>query len=157
MDSVQLAAQIEFFARNFPEAQRLYRSLHEKDPDGGAAFYGNVSYGSALGRIGVSHERSTKVREMLQQCLTKEVRQSESAPDNPDILYRVSAIESSLDKNEPAIEHLEAAVSAGWIDYRSLSLDPRFDGISNDTRFQAILGKLKLKVEALRKSVSSNR
>jgi serine/threonine protein kinase/tetratricopeptide (TPR) repeat protein len=155
MDSVQLAAQIEFFARNFPEAQRLYRSLDEKDPDGGAAFYGNVSYGSALGRIGLARERSTNVRQMLQQCLTKELRQSESAPDNPDILYRVSAIESSLGKYESAIEHLEAAVSAGWIDYRSLSLDPRFDGISSDTRFQEILGKLTLRVEALRKSVNS--
>jgi len=93
---------------------------------------------------------------MLQECLAKEMQQSESAPDNPDILYRISAIESSLGKNKPAIEHLEAAVSAGWIDYRSLSLDPRFDAISNDTRFQAILGKLKLKVEDLRKTVNPN-
>ncbi len=154
IDGAQLAAQIEFFARNLSEAQRLYGRLDESNHDGGSAFYGNVSYGSALGRIGISQGHSINARAMLQECLAKEMQQSESAPDNPDILYRISAIESSLGKNEPAIEHLEAAVSAGWIDYRSLSLDPRFDAISNDTRFQAILGKLELKVEDLRKTVN---
>ena len=154
IDRAQIAAQIEFFARNLSEAQRLYRRLDESDHDGGGAFYGNVSYGSALGCIGISQGHSIDARAMLQECLAKEMQQSESAPDNPDILYRISAIESSLGKNEPAIEHLEAAVSAGWIDYRSLSLDPRFDAISNDTRFQAILGKLKLKVEDLRKAAN---
>jgi tetratricopeptide (TPR) repeat protein len=156
IDRAQIAAQIEFFARNLSEAQRLYRRLDESNHDGGGAFYGNVSYGSALGRIGISQSHSIDARAMLQECLAKEMQQSESAPDNPDILYRISAIESSLGKNEPAIEHLEAAVSAGWIDYRSLSLDPRFDAISNDTRFQAILGKLELKVEDLRKTVKPN-
>ena len=156
IDRAQLTAQIEFFARNLSEAQRLYGRLDESNHDGGAAFYGNVSYGSALGRIGISQSHSIDARAMLQECLAKEMQQSESAPDNPDILYRISAIESSLGENEPAVEHLEAAVSAGWIDYRSLSLDPRFDAISNDTRFQAILGKLKLKVEDLRKTVNPN-
>ena len=154
IDGTQIAAQIEFFARNLSEAQRLYRRLDESDHDGGGAFYGNVSYGSALGCIGITQGHSIDARAMLQECLAKEMQQSESAPDNPDILYRISAIESSLGKNEPAIEHLEAAVFAGWIDYRSLSLDPRFDAISNDTRFQAILGKLKLKVEDLRKAAN---
>jgi len=154
IESAQLAAQIEFYARNFPEAQRLYRRLNNGDHDGGGAFYGNISYGSALGRLGMSQGQTVNARAILRECLVKEMQQSESAPDNPNILYRISAIESSLGKNEPAIQHLEAAVSAGWIDYRSLSFDPRFDAISNDTRFEAILGKLKLKVEDLRKTLN---
>jgi serine/threonine protein kinase/tetratricopeptide (TPR) repeat protein len=156
IESTQLAAQIEFFARNFPEAQRLYQRLDESDHDGGVGFYGNVSYGSALGRIGTSLGHSADARVILERCLRKELRQLEAAPDNPDILYRISAIESSLGKNASAIEHLEAAVAAGWIDYRSLSLDPRFDSISNDTRLQTILGRLKLKVEDLRKTITPN-
>jgi hypothetical protein len=91
----------------------------------------------------------------LQQCLARQLRQSESATDNPDILYQVSAIESSLGKNESAIEHLKAAVTAGWIDYRSLSLDPRFDAIADDVGFQTILGKLKLRVEDLSKKAKT--
>jgi serine/threonine protein kinase/tetratricopeptide (TPR) repeat protein len=156
IDGTQLAAQIEFFARNLSEAQRLYQRLEESDHNGGGAFYGSVSYESALGRIGISQGRALNARAVLQKCLAKEIQQSQVAPDNADILYRVSAIESSLGKNELAIEHLEAAISAGWIDYRSLSLDPRFDAISNDTRFQALLGKLKLKAEDLRKTANPN-
>ena len=93
---------------------------------------------------------------MLKGCLVKELKQLDSAPDNPEVLYRVAAVESSLGKAESAIAHLESAVSAGWIDYRSLSLDPRFDTIADDIRFQTILGKLKLKIEALRKDTKTD-
>jgi serine/threonine protein kinase/Tfp pilus assembly protein PilF len=155
IDGTQLAAQIEFFARNFSEAQRLYQRLEGSDHDGGGAFYGSVSYESALGRIGISQRRALNARAVLQECLAKEIQRSQFAPDSADILYRISAIEASLGKNESAIEHLEAAVHAGWIDYRSLALDPRFDSISDDTRFQAVLGKLKLKMEDLQKTVNT--
>jgi tetratricopeptide (TPR) repeat protein len=155
-DGTQLAAEIEFFARNFPEAERLYAGLEQKDPDGGGAFYGGISYKSALGRLTLNKKASRRGDSLLQECLVKELKQLESAPHNPDVLYQISAIESSLGKNEAAIGHLEAAVSAGWIDYRSLSLDPRFDGISNATRFQAILGKLKLRVEDLSKAIKTS-
>ena len=152
-DGAQLAAEIEFFARNFPEAQKLYAALEQKDPDGGGAFYGGISYKSALGRLTPNKNASRLGSPLLQECLIKELKQLESAPDNPDVLYRISAIESSLGKNESAIAHLEAAVPAGWIDYRSLSLDPRFDAIAEDVRFQTILGKLKLRMEDSRKTI----
>jgi serine/threonine protein kinase/tetratricopeptide (TPR) repeat protein len=155
IDDAQLAAQIEFFARNFPESQRLYKDLDRNDPNGGGTFYGNVSYGSALGRLGIVQSHSSNARIILEECLTKEMRQLEFVSENPDILYRVSAIESSLGKNESAIQHLKAALAAGWIDYRSLSLDPRFDAIADDVRFQTILGKLKLKTEELRKATEN--
>ncbi len=154
-DGAQLAAEIEFFARNFPEAQRLYTVLEQKDPDGGGAFYGGISYKSALGRIALNKNAPDVGSPLLQECLIKELKQLESALDNPDVLYRISAIESSLGRTEPAIGHLQAAVSAGWIDYRSLSLDPRFDAIAEDVRFRTTLGKLKLRVEDLSKTVKT--
>jgi tetratricopeptide (TPR) repeat protein len=154
-DGAQLAAEIEFFARNFSEAQRLYRVLEEKNPDGGGAFYGGISYKSALGRLNLNKNDSRLGRSLLQESLGKELKRLESAPDNPDILYRISAIESSLGQTESAIAHLQAAISAGWIDYRSLSLDPRFDAIADDIRFQTILGKLKLTVEDLSKTAKT--
>jgi serine/threonine protein kinase/tetratricopeptide (TPR) repeat protein len=154
IDGTHLAAQIEFFSRNFTEAQRLYRDLRQTDHDGGGDFYGNVSYGSALGRLEASQDRSSSAREILKECLIKELHWSESAPDNANILYRVSAIESSLGMNESALEHLEAAVAAGWIDYCSLSLDPRFDNVAEDVRFQRILGSLKLRVEELHRAIT---
>jgi tetratricopeptide (TPR) repeat protein/TolB-like protein/tRNA A-37 threonylcarbamoyl transferase component Bud32 len=154
IEGVQLAAQIEFFSRNFTEAQRLYRDLKQTDQDGGGAFYGNVSYGSALGRLGLVQGHSSGARTILEQGLTKEMQQLEFGSDNPGTLYRVSAIESSLGRNKSALEHLEAAVASGCIDYGSLSLDPRFDNVADDVRFQRILGRLKLKVEDLRRAIT---
>jgi serine/threonine protein kinase/Tfp pilus assembly protein PilF len=154
IEAAQVAAQIEFFSRNFIEAQRLYQDLKQTDQDGGGAFYGNVSYGSALGRLGIVQGHSSNCRIILEECLTKEMSHLELASDNPDILYRVSAIESSLGRNESALEHLAAAVAAGWIDYGSLSLDPRFDNVADDVRFQRTLGRLKLRVEDLRRAIT---
>jgi serine/threonine protein kinase/Flp pilus assembly protein TadD len=148
-ENAQLAAQIEFFGRNFSAAEKLYATLEQKDPRGGGAFYGGVSYKSALGFLAITNNRARSGRALLQACLDNEIAQLDAAPDNPDVLYRISAIESAIGKGESAIAHLQAAVSAGWIDYRSLSLDPRFDAIKDDTRFQLILGKLKLRTEEL--------
>ena len=152
----QLTAQIEFFARNFPEARRFYSALDKKDRNGGGTFYGAITYRSALGRLGLSNKAAGVAHAILQASLTNELKQLEAVSDNPEILYRVSAIESSLGKNESAIAHLEAAVAAGWIDYRSLSLDPRFDAIADDVRFQTILGKLKLRIEDLLRAAKTD-
>ncbi len=149
-ESGQLAAQIEFFARDLSEAQKAYAALARKDPEGGSEFYGGVSYKSALGFLALNNNHERSGRALLQECWDKEMKRLEFAPDNPDLLYRISAVESALGKSESAIAHLQAAVSAGWIDYRSLSLDPRFNAIANDERFQMLLGKLKLKIEDLK-------
>ena len=154
--SDQMAAMVEFFARNFSEARRLYTMLEQENPDGGGTFYGGMSYKSALGRLNIDGNAAGPARRLLKGCLVMELKQLDSAPDNPEVLYRVAAVESSLGKAESAIAHLESAVSAGWIDYRSLSLDPRFDTIADDIRFQTILGKLKLKIEALRKDTKTD-
>jgi serine/threonine protein kinase/tetratricopeptide (TPR) repeat protein len=153
VENAQLAAQIEFFARNFTEAEKTYTDLNRKDPAGGGGFYADISYKSALGRIGLDKKNDHPGKILLQQCLAAELERLKSVPDDRDTLYRVAAIESSLGQTDSAIAHLEAAVTNGWLDYRSLSLDPRFDGIGNDTRFQAILGRVKLKTESIRKQI----
>jgi len=156
VESAELAAQIEFFARNFDEAERIYTELDRKDPAGGGSFYANISYKSALGRMRLEKKAVRAGSTLLQQSLATELEQLRSVPGNRDTLYRIAALESSLGQIDSAVAHLESAVAAGWLDYRSLSLDPRFDSISNDTRFQTILGRLKLKAENLRQGIERN-
>ena len=55
-----------------------------------------------------------------------------------------------------AVAHLQQAVSAGWADYRSLSLDPRFDNVATDQRVQRIIGRLKLRMEELYKGIRNS-
>jgi len=149
--SQQMAAQVAFFSRNFAEAEKLYTELAAKDPDGGGTFSGAVSYKSALGRLFQAAHEEKSAKRILEQELSKELNWLQSAPQHPQKLYRVAAIEASLGKRQPALDHLQAAVNAGWIDYRSLDLDPRFDSLRTEQSFKDILAHLQSKVEQMRR------
>jgi serine/threonine protein kinase len=148
--SEEMAAQVEFFSRNFPDAERLYQELAAKDPSGGGGFFGAVGYQSALGRLRLAAGDEKAGNAILEEALNKELAGLRSAANHPEILYRLAAIESSLGRIEPALEHLRAATNAGWIDYRSLDLDPRFDALRSDRRYQEIYGSMTTRVASLR-------
>jgi serine/threonine protein kinase/Tfp pilus assembly protein PilF len=149
--SEQMAAQAEFFSRNFAEAEKLYKELATKDPNGGASFHGVVGYQSALGRLRQTAGDEKAATEILQEELKKELDRLNSAPQHPEILYQLAAIEACLNRIESAQEHLQAAINAGWIDYRSLDLDPRFDALRSRPPFKDIIARLQSKVEEMRR------
>jgi tetratricopeptide (TPR) repeat protein len=147
--SEEMAAQVAFFSRNFSEAEKLYRELAAKNPNGGGSFYGAVSYRSALARLRLASEEKTS-RQILHDDLTREMEALQSAPNHPEILYRVAAIESSLGRVELALKHLRAAMEAGWIDYRSTQLDPRFDAVGHTPTFQELISLTASRVNQMR-------
>jgi tetratricopeptide (TPR) repeat protein/predicted Ser/Thr protein kinase len=153
--SKEMAAQVEFFSRNFTEAERLYRELAAKNPTGGGSFYGAVSYQSALGRLQLeAHDEKTQTR-ILQGALSSELVALHSAPHHPEILYRIAAIESSLGKIDRALVHLGQAFSEGWIDYRSLDLDPRFDALRATPVYNDIFSAMVARVTSLRTATAA--
>jgi tetratricopeptide (TPR) repeat protein len=156
VSSYQMGAEVEFFSRNFSEAEKLYQELATKDPNGGTSFYGAVSYQSALGRLGLEGHDQNNSRRILEAALKNELDRLQSLPQDPRILYCAAAIESSLDETEPALAHLRKAAEAGWIDYRSMALDPRFDGISGDPRFGSIIRGMQTKMQRARQHLSQH-
>jgi tetratricopeptide (TPR) repeat protein/tRNA A-37 threonylcarbamoyl transferase component Bud32 len=148
--SQQMAAQVAFFSRNFPEAENLYAELATRDPRGGGTFFGAVSYLSALGHLRLASGAEEEGRRLLREALAQEQEAARVTPGQLVILYRLAAIWSSLGEREPALHALRESVEAGWIDYRSLSLDPRFDSIRSDEAFGAIVATLESKVAQLR-------
>jgi hypothetical protein len=150
--SAEIAAQVEFFARNNAEAERLYTDLEKTDPGGGHSFYGAISYQSALGRLRCLAGDETSGRIILNRCLKTETEALAQGPHHPETLYRIAAIEASLGEKNSALQHLQAAASAGWLDYRSLSLDPRFDAIRDQPRYGQIFDAMVKRVTALRQS-----
>ncbi len=136
----EITAQVEFFARNYPEAKRLYQGLHEKQSGYGIAYYGAVSYDSALGRLAQLLGDEPAGRALLEAARRDELRQT--LPNDPANLYRLAAIASSLGEMNAALDHLQAAITAGWTDSRSPRLDPRFDALAGDHRFQKLLSGL---------------
>jgi serine/threonine protein kinase/tetratricopeptide (TPR) repeat protein len=153
--SEEMAAQVAFFSRDFPEAEKLYQELSAKDPNGGGGFYGAVSYQSALGRLRLAAGDENAGIQILQEALDKELEGLRSAPSHPEILYRVAAIESSLDQIDSALSYLGQAVREGWVDYRSLELDPRFDTLRSNARYQEIFGSIVTRVASLRAETST--
>ncbi len=151
----QIAAQIEFFARRFDIAADLYAALTRMDTDGGGSFYGAVTYHSALGRArqALGDEGGAKV--ILRNCLRKETAAVDREPGNPEAAYRLAAVEASLEMPDRSIYHLRRAVSLGWIDYRSLAIDPRFDAVRHDSGFETILEDLTVKVAEMRAKAKS--
>jgi serine/threonine protein kinase/tetratricopeptide (TPR) repeat protein len=146
----QIAAQIEFFARNFDTAEKLYTDLLRKDPNGGGSFYGAVSYESALGRARQILGQQGGAKTLLEHSLETETAAAKHTPANPEVLYRLAAVEASLGLSESAVAHLGEAVASGWVDYRSLTMDPRFDAIRGDPKVQTIVRNLMSKVADMR-------
>ena len=145
----ELRARIELFAHNYRVAEQLYSELTKANPKGVAA-YGGMSYAAALGRLRQAIGDDTGGRSILKNCLAHELNQAPTSK-NPTALYRVAAIEASLGDVDLAMQYLRAAVAAGWIDWRSLRLDPRFDTIAADPRVQEIISSLRTKVSGLRR------
>jgi tetratricopeptide (TPR) repeat protein len=153
MDAGPILAQIEFFARNYAEAEKRYSELAKNDPNGGGTFYGEIPYNSALGRLRQLQHDEKSSREILQACLQKEAAAVKREPQNSRAWYRLAAVESCLGKTDSALDHLAAAIKAGWIDARSPQLDPRFDGIAADARFQELIQALTKKVGELKRQI----
>jgi tetratricopeptide (TPR) repeat protein len=156
-EAEQIAAQIEFFGRKFDVAEKLYKDLIRKDANGGGSFYGAVSYDSALGRAKQALGDEVGAKTLLERALDLETAAVTLTPTNPEALYRLAAVESSLGMLEHAVGHVSKAVDSGWIDYRSFTIDPRFDAIREDSRVQRILKDLMFKVIDMRARMQSSK
>jgi serine/threonine protein kinase/tetratricopeptide (TPR) repeat protein len=155
-DGTRLAAQTEFFARNFELAAKLYSELSRRERAGGGGFYGAVDYRGALGRSLQELGRSPEAREILVDCLQIERAKAERQPDNPEGLYRLAAVESSLGLIDSSVQHLRFALERGWLDYRSLRMDPRFDLLRGDPQFDEIISNLSTEVAEKRRKAETS-
>ncbi|MFZ1220293.1 MAG: protein kinase [Chthoniobacterales bacterium] len=152
-----IAAQIEFFDRRFETAIELYRGLNKASPNGGGSFYGGVSYCSAAGRAKQALGETSEAKRILDECLIKERANAEREPGNPEPVYRLAAVEASLGATEASFAHLRKAIALGWIDYRSLQLDPRFDALRPDPEYKRIVGDISARVAEMRSRAAKSK
>jgi len=145
----EIRAQVEFFSRNYSEAEKLYAQLNASNPSGGVFSYGALSYASCLGRIQQIFGKQAEAQSILEATLTTESA-IPSRSNDPATIYRIAAIEATLGRVETALRDLQAAAAAGWLDYRSLQLDPRFDSIKGEPRFHDTISALKTRVLELK-------
>jgi tetratricopeptide (TPR) repeat protein/TolB-like protein len=144
-----LMAQIEFYARRFELAKILYQNLATKRRAGETAFAGSIRFVSALGFIDQLAGRKSQGHALLEEAHALDLKDLEVAPDNPRLLYSLAADFAALSNVDQSLRELEKAINAGWIDYRSLSLDPRFDLIRGTAQFKELFLHLTDKVKAM--------
>src|ERR1051326_3366876 len=147
----QMRAIVQLFARNFSAAETAYRQLAEDDRQGGAAFYCAVSNLSALSYLRFQAGDESGGRALANEAAANAKKELGVSPKNHDTLYDLAAIEALLGDREEACSSLVAAVANGWIDCRSLALDPRFDSLRSDQPFQTIATQLSKRMALLRK------
>jgi serine/threonine protein kinase/tetratricopeptide (TPR) repeat protein len=153
---LEMGALVEFFSRHFPAAEKLYREASAIDRTGGVEFVGSVRYLSAIGFIKkLSGVHAEEGKALLEEARWLDEKQLLSAPNNLRHLYSLAANYAGQGNGEAATVCLDKAIAAGWIDYRSMMLDPRFDSIRNDEIFQNALGRLISKVQEMRQPRAS--
>jgi serine/threonine protein kinase/Tfp pilus assembly protein PilF len=148
---LMMAAVVEFFNRRFDAAERLYREASASDRTGGVDFPGSVRFISALGfiqKLSGAHVKEGKA--LLDEARALDEKDVAAGPENSTRLYSLAADYAALGKDDAAIVTLNKAIAAGWIEYRSTELDPRFDSIRTKQDFKDTLGRLKNKVEEMR-------
>jgi serine/threonine protein kinase/tetratricopeptide (TPR) repeat protein len=149
-------AQIEFFARNYPEAERLYAEILAADPHGvGAQQYGAISSAAALAKLKSVQGDSANAQQLLKKSTLADQAELEKSPRYPEVLYRLAADEAIAGNVSAALTHLKASIAAGFIDYRSAKIDPRFDSLAANPEFQQILSQLSTHVANLRERSKS--
>ena len=147
-----MAAVIEFFSRHFDAAEKLYREALASDHAGGVEFLGAVRYLSAIGFIQKFSGAHTKEGEaLLEESRALDEKELLLAPENPARVYSLAVDHAALGNREAAITGLNNAIAAGWIDYRSMALDPRFDSIRDTQAFKDTLTRLTNKVQEMRR------
>lgn len=151
--SRQMTAQVYFFARDYAKAEELYGALAAAEPSGGTSGYGGLSYSSVLGKLRLLANDEVGGRRLLQKALNDETELLKGTPHSARILYRLAAIYASEQQTELALEHLEKAISEGWIDHRSTTLDPRFDSLVKNPRFESLIANVIARTNKLRSKV----
>jgi hypothetical protein len=111
-----------------------------------------VRFISALGfiqKLSGAHVKEGKA--LLDEALALDEKDLAAGPENSTRLYSLAADYAALGKDDAAIVTLNRAIAAGWIEYRSMELDPRFDSIRDRQDFKDTLGRLKSKVDEMRR------
>ena len=151
---LMMAAVIEFFSHHFVEAEPLYREALAMDRAGGVEFLGSVRFLSA---IGFMRKTSAEGKALLEEARALDEKEVALAPESPERLYSLAATCAALDDGDVAIASLNKAVTAGWIDYRSMELDPRFDSIRSTQAFKDLLTRLTDNVRKMRRQQPSRK
>ncbi len=135
-----LAGWIELCDGKAIVAEATYKTLREENAyRQNWKFYGAVNPSSALAYLALQAGSNEKAKAFAQEALSLDREILTQYPKNPRILHDMAATYAVLGEIEQAFSSLGDAVSAGWVEYRSTSLDPRFSTIADYPKFKELI------------------
>ena len=141
-----LAAQLELYSGNLTAAEVTYCQLYDGGRQIALSYYGSMSYPSILCWLAYRAGRKEEGDALLKAAQALHA----DGADGPQATYDLAAVRCLEGRQEEALALLRKSVAAGWLDFRSTLIDPRFEALRQDAGFVALIDALRLKVSRLR-------
>lgn len=151
-----------YFARRYDEAVEQYRRVIAEFPTYGFGYYGLSKIHRIQGETGIAITENAKAKEMMDNSVLTLLSEAEcfAANGQPNIArekianlsemseqryvspYQLALVYCYLRDGETVLKLLEEAldVKEAWLNW--IGIEPAFDIVRNDPRFQAILKKI---------------
>jgi tetratricopeptide (TPR) repeat protein len=119
----------------FAEAREQLNGKVEAHPEDASLLSALAVVDAALGRRQQAIEEAKRAVEMLPV--------SEDAVDGPSLVYNLAAVYAVTNEQELAFQHLAVSINTpGGVTYGTLKLDPCWDPLRKDPRFDKLLAEL---------------
>ena len=148
-DGISISAQAELVSGHYEKAQKYYEELG-KQPIALTDIGRNPF---ELGYIYWKAGRKAEARELFRRFQDLFHLRVEQGDEDHFIRFCMAAICAVQGNKEEALEWLEKAVDAGWLDYSYASRYPLLENIRNDARFKRIMDDTKARVAEMRRRV----
>lgn len=150
---LQLAALIEFYGGDFPQAEKLYTELLGMNRAGGARdFYGSVAFLSATGYLRVRAGDVSTGQALLSEAALadQEATRQHRLGGTLDAQLDLAAVWAALGQRDRAMAQLKGAMPGSLLGYRAFGKDPRFSSLANEPAFRDFLATAKSRLDAMR-------
>lgn len=151
-----ILAEAYAFNGDYEEAEKHYRKIQNIVMQPGfVESYGTPPFRHRLGFVLYKMGKKIEAEGLINTMIDKNMSIVNSDVDNlGGARYDLTAAHAFLMKKDKAIYWLNRIFEDGsWFDYYYMSVDPLFDSIREDERFQKIMAREKLNLEEKRKRV----
>ena len=131
------AADVRMAAGDFEAAVRYYERCYQLDP--GSRHSGTLR--ATRTALGFAHLRGGdpgRGRELLRAAEVEDRRALRTGAGYGGLHYDLASIHAARGQTEPALDWLESAFRAGWLQHELLAVDPVFASLRGDDRVEDI-------------------
>jgi serine/threonine protein kinase/tetratricopeptide (TPR) repeat protein len=121
--------------------------------DSGAFSWRNPNNTTYLGYIYLQQGKLEKAERLFNNSIKRDLQDIKDAPTEFSMEYDLAAVYAVQGNKSQAYDRFQKCIDKGFRDYRFAMLDPLFEKILKDEKFQQMMGQIKAKMDAERKKV----